>query len=313
MLDGFKVGGLKDLNTMASWSLGTAVIVLVAALALGAAAWSLGKAGKSARWTTGALKTCGLAVLGSMLLGSVSGGIKLFSGNQGTKGMMIEAAQPRDITIHRNAPTTSCVNRVTWQHPGFTLENPTWSQDQHKPGDYEHAYGVNLIDNLGAWHWTPKKVSGKTLNNRWGGNFSESDWKDLDKALNVNNRVWKVAKAEWYPNGKNKADCTADNKHAGPNTNVIVWIWEGRADGQASKATMVDGAMYRVFEFDSGEKPPTKDVKFKEPKKSDDSGNNGGGGDWEQSDDPGIDNGDGPAQALGHSSASAARTDAIGH
>lgn len=107
MLDGFEIQGLDQLNTIAAYFLGSAIIVLVLGLAVGITMWRAGRSRGGGNLGDHGLKTAGIAVVGAIVLGGIGGGVQWGSG-LGDSELMPTAAQPQDITIQREAAKVTC-------------------------------------------------------------------------------------------------------------------------------------------------------------------------------------------------------------
>ena len=107
LLDGINPDGLSGWSSIASWLLGSALVLLVVAVGVGVVVavwgrnhWQPGTAQKG--WGITAL-----AGIGAMVLGSVSAGIA-WGAEQGTASLMPEGARPQAVTVEREAPKQTC-------------------------------------------------------------------------------------------------------------------------------------------------------------------------------------------------------------
>lgn len=107
MLEGFEIQGLDQLNTLAAYFLGSAIIVLVLGLAVGITMWRAGRSRGGGNLGDHGLKTAGIAVVGAIVLGGIGGGVQWGSG-LGDSELLPTAAQPQDITIQREAAKVTC-------------------------------------------------------------------------------------------------------------------------------------------------------------------------------------------------------------
>ena len=107
MLDGFEIPGLDQLNTIASYFLGSAIIVLVIGLVAGITIWRAGRSRGGGSLGDKGLAMSGIAVAGAIILGGIGAGVQWGSG-LGNSEFMPAAAQPQDITIHKEAAKVTC-------------------------------------------------------------------------------------------------------------------------------------------------------------------------------------------------------------
>lgn len=106
MLDDIELDGLGQLNTVAGYFLGSAVVILVIGLGVGITMWIAGRKTGSNLATKG-LVTSGLAVLGAVILGGAGGAVQWGSG-LGNSALMPQAARQQDMTIEKEAASVTC-------------------------------------------------------------------------------------------------------------------------------------------------------------------------------------------------------------
>lgn len=107
MLDNIDVGGLESLNTTAAWLIGTAVVILVVGVAVGALVFSSGKSTQNSQRSTKGMATMGISVAAAVLLGGIGPAVA-WGMDRGNETLMPEAAQPTEITVERQEPATTC-------------------------------------------------------------------------------------------------------------------------------------------------------------------------------------------------------------
>ena len=82
------ITGLENLNTVAAWFLGTAIVGLVIAGVWGAVRWAVGKSTGNSDNAGKGLRGIGTVVAGALLLGSVGGAVQWSSTSQRTEVLM---------------------------------------------------------------------------------------------------------------------------------------------------------------------------------------------------------------------------------
>lgn len=191
MLDGLSdLSGLSQINLVARYFLGSALLILVAGGAIGVVVWIGGKAKQSSSAATRGMNTLWVSLTGAVVLGSV-GGVIQFSTSMGTSELMPEAAQPREIVIEREAALTSCTDRVT----------KTWgATDGATPEDREDAL---------------YQIAGDEA-------FNEFDLGARDGVTGIPGfGAGVIQSISWYPQGN---DCSENNLRAAAGTEVSVVV-----------------------------------------------------------------------------------------
>lgn len=191
MLDGLlDLGGLSQINLVARWFLGSALLIMVAGGSIGVVMWIGGKVKHSQAAAARGLKTLGASLAGAVLLGSV-GGVIQFSTTLGTSELMPEAAQPREIVIEREAALTSCTDRVT----------KTWGVTE----------GVTFEEREDALY----QIAGDAA-------FNEFDLGSRDGATGIPlGGSGLIQSISWYPQGN---DCSENNLRAAAGTEVSIVV-----------------------------------------------------------------------------------------
>lgn len=108
MLENIDPGGMAEMNQLAAWLLGTAVVLLVIGIALGVIRWAGGGAIASAANTKAGLAMVCLSLAGAVVLGSIGGAVQWSSSDDRTIALMPEGAQPTEIHVTRDAPRSRC-------------------------------------------------------------------------------------------------------------------------------------------------------------------------------------------------------------
>ncbi|MGW5853400.1 MULTISPECIES: hypothetical protein [Micrococcus] len=183
MLDGINPDGLEGWNTIAGFLLGSAVVLLMVAVAVGVAMAAWGRAMMSHQAARKGWAVVAMAGLGAVIIGSVGGGIAWGRG-LGTAELMPVGARPGSVTVEKQAPKQTC-NRQAVRD--FVKESPV-------PDRAEKERVVSTV--LGG----QKELDGYT----WG-----QDPGDMDTSRQV------ITGIKWYAqasaNGSSEPDCSANN------------------------------------------------------------------------------------------------------
>jgi len=107
MLDDIDVEGLRSLDTATGWLLGTALVILVAGLAIGGYIAGSGKARNNSDRATKGIATMGIAVVAAVLLGGIGSAVN-WGMNRGNESLMPQAARPGNVTVEKDAAAISC-------------------------------------------------------------------------------------------------------------------------------------------------------------------------------------------------------------
>lgn len=153
MLDNINVDGMDSLNTTAGWLIGSAIVILVGGVAIGAMVVSSGKAHQNSQRSTKGWAMMGIAVGAAVLLGSIGPAVA-WGMDRGTDTMMPEAAQPTEITVERQEPATTCDQETEdFTDNDTNQEGIDWTrelvgpdhEDEGPLGDTSFIDGKNII------------------------------------------------------------------------------------------------------------------------------------------------------------------------
>lgn len=198
MLD-FDPDGLGGLNTITNYLVGTAIVALGIAIAVGATMLLAGRNGGLSRPQERGLKMIVTGTLGVTVLASLGTGIA-WSMTHGQEALMPERAQQQDIVVEREAPTTTCTEQAV---RNFDEEpEPLSSADRRA---------------------VVEDVAGDSLNSSAGdGGYILSDSSEVDVL-------------KWYPVGP---DCSGDNYTAAEGTDIeIEWSMRSGQTGPRPNQT----------------------------------------------------------------------------
>src|SRR5699024_4684310 len=194
MLDNIDVEGLGALNTMTGWLLGSAIVILVAGLAIGGAIVGSGKSTNNPDRFTKGFATMGVAVVGAVLHGGIGPAVA-WGMDRGNESLMPEAAGPGNVTVEQDAAYVSCdivtVNFV--------------DDDSFENFEQAHDWTVDLVG---------EEASRESEALAWDDSF-----------FSTNNTVDEV---QWIPDG-GEGDCSPENKTVTECTDVEISYTETSA------------------------------------------------------------------------------------
>lgn len=238
------------LDTLASWSLGTALVLVIAAGAVMAAMWTGGISFGSARAKTKGQTGVVLTVLASLVLASIGGGIKYSTTDSSTEDLLPEAAKQRTIKVDRKAPTSKCESLVSIaadKHlDGKKDEADDKDGEKYKPTEAEAGKMGKAIRDIGANKWDADKAWTKSIDwsPRIGDMPSKKDWKK-NRSKYEEKHSPMYSRVQWLPDGS-KGECDNTNRHAAKGAKVEVIFWE-MFDTPGSSENFGGRYGYRMF------------------------------------------------------------------
>ena len=141
MLDGIDPDGLSEWTTLAGWVMGTALVLLMVAVAGGVALALWGKVLLSSRAIRRGWATVGVTAVGASIVAS-SAAAAQWGTSLGTSELMPAGARPQAVEVKKEAPKQSCTDMAVRD---FTKEDPKPSEEEIKrvvkkvtDGQFEH-------------------------------------------------------------------------------------------------------------------------------------------------------------------------------
>jgi len=129
MLDGFEPAGMETLHKVAAWFIGTGIVLAALAATVGIYTWLSGRSAKvSGDKAAKGFRALGLSLAGAACLANISGAIAWGSATGGTEAMMPAEARPKNITVEREAPVTTCGRRTGVRN--FDAEDDVLSHEE---------------------------------------------------------------------------------------------------------------------------------------------------------------------------------------
>lgn len=224
------VAPLTQLNTIASWFLGSAIALAVVGCVCLLLTWLAGKTFSMQEWVKKGQIGVAMFFLGALLLGSIGGGVQWSSTDSKTEGLLPEAAKQKTIRVDRKAPHSKCTSTVSISaknHLGGKKDNAEDSEgEKYKPTEAEAGKMGRAIREIGANNWDAEKVWTKGLS--WGGRYGDmpkkEDWKKNRSEYEKKHSPM-YSRIQWQPDGK-KGNCDNTNFHAAKGAPVEVIFWE---------------------------------------------------------------------------------------
>lgn len=226
-----------SLDTLASWALGTGVVLTILAGAVMAAIWTGGISFASARAKTKGQTGVVLTMLACLALSSIGGGIKYSTTDASTEDLLPEAAKQRTIRVDRKAPTSKCESMVAIAADKHLDGKKDKAKDvdgeKYKPTEAEAGKMGKAVRDIGADKWKADKVWTKTI--AWGprrGDIpSKKGWKE-NRSDYEQTHTPMYSRVQWLPDGS-KGKCDNTNRHAAKGAPVEVIFWEKFKDGSS--------------------------------------------------------------------------------
>lgn len=227
-----------DLNTIASWILGAAFVLLVVGLGWAALRWAAGRGLAKSEWAEKGQMGIALALIGAMILGSVGGAIKWSSKDSMTEALMPAAAQQKTVRVDRSEPYSKCTSVVSIASKKFGQAKKDGARDEdglnYKPTEAEASRIGKAVRAIGADEWDAEKVWTKSMT--WGARRGDipnkDDWKK-NRSKYFAKHTPMYTRIQWQPDGA-KGKCDNSNFHAAKGAPVEVIFWEKFKDAKIS-------------------------------------------------------------------------------
>lgn len=245
------VTGLAELNELAGWFIGSALVALVAGVAGGSVFWAAGRVGRSTHSSQKGLQAVVLTVVGAMLLGSIGGAIQWSTTSGRTEGLLPTAAKQRTIKIDRDSPTTACASRVAVQAEKHRGAGPSTNDYtlEFEPSDDEHAALNEIVTELGGFDMTAGGAYSRSLWwERNGNSVGSGAWGNYVDHVD-GKKQWRLSSVRWLPDAS-AGDCAVDNREAASGAPIEIVIHERYRKARTSLFDWPETGRYIIFDLD---------------------------------------------------------------
>lgn len=199
MLEDINPGGMTEMNQLAAWLLGSAIVLLGIAMALGIMRWVGGGSIGSAAQTKAGLAMVCLSLAGAVVLGSIGGAVQWSSSDDRTIELMPKGAQPTEIHVTRDAPRSRCTEPAVINF-----------EENHDDSDSE-----DYIDWASRTDWVTS-IIGEDHPLRYFA--TQRVVSDQPEGMFERGRIDRI---EWYPDGVD-GDCSNSNTSVAEGSEVEV-------------------------------------------------------------------------------------------